>query len=234
MPEKITRPLYILVLLSLLAGGCAWENLPEEGVQKDFRLKITMRVQGTIDKNLFYFMVFNFSGDTSKKPKPEFEDDERGMYWDAYYMYGNPRLTGNDFYRAVAGTTQQGYNRLDLRPIASYEMVEFVPSSSPKPGTVPQNLNSIVLELDFGKITPPNKINLNMMVSSLPFDRIDNPDDQWDATIYDSFLFEGVTLNLSGSDTDFNEEEYKVEDDENIGENPPPNANIIFWRVQIL
>lgn len=225
--------LLIIILLVLLLTGCAWENLPEEGVTPDFRIRITLRVQGSINKDLFYFIVFNFSGIPDNKPEPYFEDDERGSHWDAYYMYGNPQMTGLDYWRAVAGTTQKGYNRLDLRPIPSNEMIEFVPTSIPVPGVSPTG-NKLVLELDFGKLKPPKSINMNMMVASLPFDRIDNPDDQWDAMIYDSFLFDGVTLNLGGSETDFHEHDFKVEEEENIGENPPPDANIIFWRVEKL
>jgi len=226
---KIINMLIIMHLVLLLTG-CAWENLPEEGYTPDLRIRIILRVQGQIDPGIFYFIVFNFSGDPAKKPKPEFEDDERGLYWDAYYMYGNPRMTGLDYWKAVAGTTKKGYNRLDLRPTPSYDMVEFVTSTVPKPGITPTS-NKLVLDLDFGKLKPPNSINMNMMVASLPFDRIDNPDDIWDAVIYDSFLLEGVTLNLGGNETDFNEEDFRVEEQENIGENPPPNANIISWQV---
>jgi hypothetical protein len=230
--KTITTLLIILSLLPFLTG-CAWENLPEEGVTPDLRLRITMSVQGTLDPTHFYFFVFNFSGIPDNKPKPKFEDDERGLHWDAYYMYGNPQLTGLDYWRGVAGITKAGYNRLDLRPIPSYSMFEYVSISVPKPGVTPTG-DQLVLELDFGKRKAPNTINMNMMVSNLPFDRIDNPDDLYDATIFDSFLFDGVTLNLAGSDTIFREEEFKVEEQENIGENPSPNDNIVSWKVQLL
>ena len=232
---KFTFTILLILILPGISNGCAWENIPEEGGEKDFRVRISMRVQGQIDPNLFYFFVFNFSGNQSKKPKPDFEHEERGMYWQAYYMYGNPRLEGHDFYRGVAGKTKDGRNRLSLRPIPSNEMFEFVPTSVPKPGSTPSG-NTISLELDFGKYEDvPSRINLNMMVSSLPFDRIDNPvDDLWEAFVYDSFLFEGVTLNITGYKTDFHEQDFKVEVEENLGENPPPNASIVFWRVLLL
>jgi len=232
MLNYICKYLIILVLLPFILGGCAWENIEGE-VEQNLRLRIEMQVQGTIDPNLFYFIVFNFSGDANQKPVPDFEDDERGLYWDAYYMYGNPRGTGWDFYRALAGTAKDGNPRLDKRPTPSDYLFEFVPTSQPTPGTTPSG-NKLILELDFGTMDTPAKVNMNMMVSSLPFDRVDNPDDPYDALIYDSFLFDGVTLNLNGNVKDFHEEDFKVEQEENIGENPPPNANITFWRVRIL
>jgi len=236
MLKNININLSILILFLLFPAGCAWENIPEGNQEKPLRVRITMDVQGKIDANLFYFIVFNFSGDTKQMPKPDFEGDERGKYWDAYYMYGNPRLTGNDFYRGVAGKTKSGENRLDKRPIPSAYMNEFVSTSSPTPGGPPPSTSQIKLELDFGVVDMDKfkSINMNMMVSSLPFDRIDNPDDQYDAFVYDNFEDNGVTLPLSGGKTDFNEEEYKKETQENIGENPPPNANIIDWRLLIL
>jgi hypothetical protein len=226
-------------------GGCAWENLPPEGVKKDFRVSIILRVQGSIDPNLFYFIVFNFSGLAAQRPEPQFEDEKRGLYWDAYYLYGNPRNTGHDFYRAIAGTTKGGQNKLDLRPLRSKDMVEFVPAESWPPRYEMPSGNEIRLELDFGAPLdelidpPPTSINLNMMVASLPFDRVDNPDDEWDALIYDSFNWQGlgaVTIHLTGGKTDFSEydTQYKAEEIENIGENPPANANIVFWRLHIL
>jgi hypothetical protein len=235
MYRIINKILLILILAFLLQSGCAWENLPEgDETEKDLRMTITFRVQGQLDPNLFYFIVFNFSGDPSKKPKPDFEDEERGLNWDAYYMYGNPRLEGHDFYRGLGiGQTKDGTPYLDLRPVQSKKLTEFVTTSYPPVKTIPVG-NQIVLELDFGKTKPPPSVNMNMMVSSLPIDRVDNPDDGYDALVYDSFKFDGITLNLGGTKTDFHEQETPMEDEENIGENPPPNANIIFWRVQIL
>jgi hypothetical protein len=221
------------MLIPLLQAGCAWENIDEGDTDDDFRMQIELRVKGSIDPNLFYFIVFNFSGDKDQKPIPDFEDEERGLYWDAYYMYGNPRLTGHNFYRGIAGTAKDGNPKLDKRPAPSNELWEFVPTSKPTVGTSPTG-NSIMLELDFGLNKPPSIVNMNMMVSSLPFDRVDNPDDPYDALIYDSFLFDGVTLNIGGSTKDFHEQDFKVEQDENIGENPPPNADITFWRVLVI
>ncbi len=226
----------------LATAGCAWENIPEEGETPELRLRITMEVQGQIDPNLFYFIVvnfqsvegWNFSG-TKGFPQPDFEGDERGLNWDVYYMYGNPRLTGNDFYRGIGGTTPSGVSRFNFRPSPSSDLFEYVPSSIPSQGNIPSG-NQIRLDLDFGKVDPKTlgTVNLNMMVASLPFDRTDNPDDQYDALVYDSFLDGGVSLSFSSGTTDFNEQDQPQEQQENIGENPPPNANIVFWRVQIL
>ena len=228
--------LSILILLAALMTGCAWENIPEGPEVKPLRIRITMDVQGKIDPNVFYFFVFNFSGDSKQMPKPEFEGDLRAKFWDAYYMYGNPRLTGHDFYRGIGGKTKTGANRLDRRPTPSNYLTEFISTSSPTPGAPPPSTNRIKLELDFGVVdmTKYKSVNMNMMSSSLPLDRIDNPDDQYDAFIYDNFLDNGVTLVLSSGKTDFNEQEYQKEQDENIGEHPPANANIIDWRVLIL
>ena len=227
--------LFILVIVVLFLISCAWENVPIGGEPDNLRVQITMELQGQIDKTLFYFFVFNFSGNPDKKPEPEFEDDKRGLNWDVYYMYGNPRLSGYDFWRGMRGITEAGTQALDDRPIPSQEMFEFVPTSRPTPLNDPSG-KKITLELDFGNL-PTDKyksINMNMMVSSLPFDRIDNPDDLFDAFIYDSFLFDGVTIVLDGNKIDFNDTEFQVEVEENIGENPPPNANIVDWRLLIL
>ena len=72
-------PILCLIVLSLNIG-CAWENLPEGEVEVQKIIQVTMRLGGAMHEDLFYYIIFNVSGDPDNKPYSVFEGDDRGKF----------------------------------------------------------------------------------------------------------------------------------------------------------
>ena len=264
----IIRVLTLAIILSFLSVGCAWENVEPNEDDKDRFWEIKMIMEGSINTNLYYIIVFNFSGDENQKPLAALSGEDRGLFWDVYYMYGKPGDRPEiapeplDFYKGIGGSTLTGgilpistdekkrredptkpvsdIDSLDVLPEYFWEELEYVDAriiSSPivlGGPSIPNN--TIYMKFNWRGFPPfPQIVNINMIVSSLGVDEFsNNPDWDIEVLVWDSFAFNGVSIDIEDRE-EYLEEEYLVEvpaaDQIVIGR--PPSANIVDWSLEI-
>lgn len=231
MLKKIAIILYIFVL-TMMVAGCAWENLPIDGEEVQTRyIRVNMRLGGPMNPEYYYYIVFNLSGDTDKKPYTIFDGEDRGKYWTVYYMYGQPPNRVLDLYRGFGGTSPDGDYRVDDRPTQRYDLNEV------KDGTnIGGDQITLVVDLtDFGLI--PDSINLNMIVCTQAIDLESKYEYEWDPYVFDSFYERGITISLNSVDPWWGEANYEdkleVFPNENE-ETAPPGADIIDWYFTVI
>ena len=267
-PFKIFRFLAPVILMALLPLGCAWENVaPGEGATNRI-WEIRMVMEEAVNTSMYYYIVFNFTGDPVKIPVATFDGLDRGQYWDLYYLYGRPgdypdgpNLKPLDFYQGEGGTQTTGgelpvdtdpqkrrkdpqkpastQNKLDILPELLTNQPEYltatITSSPIIDGGPPIANNTIYLRLNFRSFPKfPSIVNMNMIISSLGIDLLSNdPNDDYDALVWDSFEGKGISLNIDQHD-DFREGEgFTVEVTDAFVPGRPPSANIVSWSVTI-
>ncbi len=231
MFKKYTLILYILPLL-IAFNGCAWENLPEGEVANEKIIRVNMRMEGPMHEELYYYIVFNLSGDPERKPYSLFMGEDRGKYWSVYYMYGQPPFRDRDIYRGFGGTTTEGANRVDGRPTESRDLNEILSSNTQG--------DQFTLELnltEFGLI--PDLININMIVCNQAIDLESKLEYEWDPYVYDSFWERGISINMNSNDLWWGEAnpDFQMEQDTQSNEHElsaPPEADIISWYFQVV
>ena len=221
----------LLILLLPLFVGCAWENLPEGGVEDRFIVKFIMRMNGAMRENLFYYIVFNLSGVPGNYPQSNFEGDDRGENWNIYYMYGKPPNRPLDLYRGFGGTFK-GENLIDRKPEERLFLNELTSE------TVVEGDHMIVV-VDLTEIQNfkwfNGIINLNMIVCNQAIDEESRFEYEYDPFVYDSFYGGGIAIDLNGSADFWDEAHDPLEELPNEQEDiAPPEADIVNWRVQII
>jgi hypothetical protein len=215
-----------------MLNSCAWENLPAGGEEVPTRIvRVMMRLGGPIRNDLFYYIVFNLSGDPTKKPYSIFDGEDRGKYWTVYYMYGQPPLRDLDLYRGFGGKTKDGDYRIDQRPTQRYDLNELMDGT-----TISGDQITLVINLtEFGFI--PNNINMNMIVCNQAIDLESKFEYEWDPYVFDSFYERGITIDLNSIDPWWGESNYEdkmeVFPNENE-ETAPPGADIIDWYFTVI
>ena len=213
-----------------MVSGCAWSNEEDLTQPKNTVIQITMRLGGAIRNDLFYYFVFNLSGDPLKKPYSVFDNtSDRGKYWSVYYMYGTPPRKETGIYRGFGGTNKQGKPRIDNPPLEQDYLSELLPINNIQG-------NQFILRIDLGKRSL-KKINMNMIVCNQAIDAESRLEYEYDAYVYDSFYDHGLTLDLTGYTLTWNESQtqYSQETISNEHEDvAPPEANIVDWQFTIL
>ncbi|MFH1677087.1 MAG: hypothetical protein ABIC40_08680 [bacterium] len=220
--------LILPILLLFTVASCAWSNEDDPNQTKNTVIQVTMRLGGAIRNDLFYYFVFNISGDPLKKPYSVFDDSEdRGKYWSVYYMYGTPPRRPTGIYRGRGGTTKQGVSRIDNPPLEQAYLSELLPINNIQG-------NQFILRIDLGQVSLKN-INMNMIVCNQAIDADSRLEYEYDAYVYDSFYDRGLTLNLTGNILLWNEAQYSQELISNEHEDvAPPEANIVDWQFNVL
>ncbi len=219
-------------MLSVLPlAGCAWENLPEGEQESQLIVEVTMRMAGAMRPDFFYYIVFNLSGDSAKKPYDVFEGEDRGKYWTVYYMWGTPPYKQTDIYRGFGGTTKDEENLIDREPVERERLNEL------RSGTG-QEGDTLTLRIDLSDLDPfLTSINMNMIICNQAIDAKSRLEYEYDPWVYDSFIDRGLTINLKGLDDywDENQVENQMEYKQNANEDiAPPAGDIVYWRFQIV
>ena len=227
MSKKILVILCMLTLFS--AVSCAWENLPEGEQEIKRIIQVTMRLGGTMRTDLFYYIVFNLSGDPNKKPYSVFDGEDRGKYWTVYYMYGQPPYEDLDLYRGFGGKGTDGSSRIDRFPTEQDELNELLL------GTSIQG-DQMTLRIDLTELKLKSPImNMNMIVCNQAIDAQSKFEYKYIPCVWDSFYAQGVTIDLMGTDYYWNEQSDPMEQISNEHEDTAsPEANIIGWYFQIV
>lgn len=209
--------------------GCAWENLPEGQQKKQVIVQTTMRLAGDLNPNYFYYIVFNVTGKPDNKPQSIFDGDDRGKFWNVYYMWGTPPFRATGLYRGFGGTSKSGKNLVDREPKENAYLNELLP------GTIVEG-SSITLRINLtGLVIPGNVINMNMIVCNQAIDATSKLEYEHDPFVFDSFYAGGITINLAGTYDFFNEALNPQENLPNENEDiAPPSANIVNWNFQII
>ncbi len=220
--------LNLCILCLLLIVGCAWENLPEGEVEEEFIVEVTMRLEGPKLPNLFYYIVFNLSGDSARKPYSVFSGEDRGRYWNIYYMYGEPPFRDPDLYRGYGGTLPDGTELIDGRPLESQKLNEvLIQNTTGDHITLRINLSDLDL--------PSQEINMNMIVCNQAIDAESQIEYEWEPLVWDSFKDRGITMNLGGIADYWNEFNEQMEDQPNEREeSAAPGADIKSWSFKII
>ncbi len=108
----LIRLIISISLLAFLSIGCAWENLDADVTDVDRIWELRMVMEGAVDDYSYYIIVFNFSGDINQKPLAALDGEERGRFWEVYYMRGKPGDRPEmapeplDFYKGLGGSSQ--------------------------------------------------------------------------------------------------------------------------------
>ena len=215
-----------------MANSCAWENLPEGGEKPPFIVEVTMRMGGDMSPDLFYYIVFNLSGEADKKPRSIITGPDRGKFWTVYYMWGTPKFQPTDLYRGFGGQPNEDTNLVDKPPVKSSFLNELLP------GTVIEG-NQMTLKIDLTEIQNAiSNINLNMIVCDQAIDAESQLYYQFDPIVWDSFYGNGLTINLKSTTEDFyseNDTRYQMERIPNENEDIAlPKANIVYWEVLVI
>ncbi|MFH1514261.1 MAG: hypothetical protein ABIG42_02250 [bacterium] len=266
--QMAIRVLILTFILSILSVGCAWENIDPTVNDENRFWEIQMVMEGGINTNLYYIIVFNFSGDENQKPLAALSGEDRGKFWDVYYMYGKPgdrpeiATEPLDFYKGLGANVKSGgilpiatdekkrrkdptkpvsdINPLDELPDLFREQLEYIDArviSSPivEGGPSIPN-NTIYMKFNWrGFPQFPEIVNINMIVSSLGVDELsNNPDWDIEAIVWDSFAYNGVSIDINDREV-YLEEEYLVEVPaaDQIVPGRPPSANIVDWSLKI-
>jgi len=223
-------PILCLITISLNIG-CAWENLPEGEVIDQKIIQVTMKLGGAMHEDLFYYIVFNLSGDLGKKPYSIFDGEDRGKYWTVYYMYGAPPYRDRGLYRGLGGISLSGNVLIDQFPKTQDFATELLP------GTNVQG-DSMTLKIDLTELPLVSDIvNLNMIVCNQAIDAESKFEYEYEPYVFDSFMDRGLSIDIGGHDSYWSEamEEYKQELFPNEHEDTaPPEADIIHWNFQVI
>jgi hypothetical protein len=227
---KLMAPI-LYILISFQFAGCAWENLPEGETEEQLIVEVTMRMAGAMRPELFYYIVFNITGDPEKKPYSVFEGEDRGKYWNVYYMWGTPPFEETGLWRGLGGTNAEGENRIDIPPTEQAYLTEL------RPGTT-QEGDHLTLRIDLSDIGYDfTSINMNMIVCNQAIDAESRLEYQYDPLVYDSFFARGITINLDGTEDYWDENQptnaqeiYPNEREDDA----PPEADIVYWRFVIV
>ena len=155
----IIRMLITISLLLLIVTGCAWENVDEtEGKQYPI-WEVKMVMEGSINQNLYYIIMFNFSGDENLQPFPEIDGEDRGRNWDVYYMYGKPGDRPEvapeplGFYKGEGGIDAEQALPIVTDPKKRRkDPTKPVPDENPL-DILPEKFNNTILEFLDAKIT---------------------------------------------------------------------------------
>jgi hypothetical protein len=229
MSRKIIAILYILMVAPL--AGCAWENLPEGGGEPDKIIEVTMRVGGAMRADLFYYIVFNLSGDPSRKPYSVFKGDDRGKYWNVYYMWGTPPYEDTGLYRGLGGKGVGGKELIDVFPTKREFLNELKTGTTQEGDTLKLRINLSAIDVTV------DSLNMNMIVCNQAIDAESRVEYEYDPYVFDSFYARGITINLTTS-TDYWDENMPAYEQEGIPneyeESAPPEADIVYWRFQIV
>jgi len=229
---RYTYTILLITSLSYLLTSCAWENLPEGEVKKQRIVQVTMRLGGAMRPDLFYYIVFNLSGDPNKKPYSVFEGEDRGKYWTVYYMWGTPPHRDTDLYRGFGGKSKSGSNLIDKPPIPRRDLIELLP------GTVVEG-DHMTLVINLTDLPFPETgnviVNMNMIVCNQAIDAVSRIEYEYEPYVFDSFLNRGISMTLTSVadywDEFHNQQEHIPNEHEDVA---PPEANIVDWRFQIV
>jgi hypothetical protein len=223
----------ILYIIFLLAGvGCAWENLPQGQEETQRIIQVNMRMGGAMRSDLFYYIVFNLSGNAENKPYSVFDGVDRGKFWTVYYMWGTPPLKETGLYRGFGGKGVNGSNLIDRFPMSREYLNELLP------GTTVEG-DHMTLSIDVSKLHIPAttslSVNMNMIVCNQAIDATSRLEYEYDPYVFDSFYGRGITM-IYTSTADYwdelhNPQESIPNEHEDVA---PPEANIIDWRFQII
>jgi hypothetical protein len=177
----------------------------------------------------FYYIVFNLSGDSEKKPYSVFEGEDRGKYWNIYYMYGRPPFRDLGLYRGYGGIGPNDEVLIDMEPLERAYLNELLPGTD-------VSGDHMVLRIDLTKLKlPTKKINMNMIVCNQAIDAKSQIEYEYDPLVWDSFYGRGITMDLGGTTDFWNEFNNRMEDKPNEREDvAPPGADIKNWRFQII
>lgn len=223
--RKLIQMLTTIALFFLVS--CAWENLPEGVQEKQRIIEVTMKTGGAMRPDLFYYIVFNLSGDPSKKPYSIFEGEDRGKYWSVYYMWGKPPYKNLGLYRGFGGKGKDGKNLVDNPPLDRSLLHELTTGTS-------VSGDRMTLRIDLSKLAIPasiTSINMNMIVCNQAIDADSRVDYQYAPYVFDSFYDRGITIPLTGVGDYWDEANNPQERLPNEHENSaPPEANITDWR----
>ncbi len=229
MRYKLVIILYILALIPMC--GCAWENLPEGEVEEKKIIQVTMRLGGKMRSDLFYYIVFNLSGDPDKKPYSVFDGEDRGKNWTVYYMWGTPPFEPTGLYRGFGCKGISGNDLIDNFPDKEDFINELLPGTNVSGDSMTLRIDMTNLPLTSGYI------NLNMIVCNQAIDAQSKFEYEYDPYVFDSFYERGITMNLLGYETFWSEQQSENAQEEfpnEQEETAPPEADIINWRFQVI
>lgn len=220
------------IILLVFNCGCAWENLPEEGNDdpKPQRvIQVKMQLGGAKREDIFYYIVFNLSGDPANKPLPIFDGEDRGKNWTVYYMYGKPPNRDLGLYRGYGGEGTGGSNLIDSQPLEAAYLNELMEGTS-------TSGDQITIRIDLTEIPIGNGIfNLNMIVCNQAIDAESQIEYEFDPYVVDAFLDGGVSIDFFGTADLWNETYNPQEEIPNEHEDvAPPGADIINWNFRII
>jgi hypothetical protein len=229
MSSKLIQILIILV--ALIVPGCAWENLPSEtqDVTPQRVIQVRMQLGGAKREDLFYYIVFNLSGDPAKKPLAIFDGVDRGKNWTVYYMWGKPPNRNLGLYRGYGGEGTGGSNLIDQIPVEQAFLNELMEGTS-------VTGDQMTLRIDLTNIAIGNGIfNLNMIVCNQAIDAESQFEYEYDPYIVDSFYDGGISIDFFGNADTWNETYNPQEEIPNEHEDiAPPEADIIDWSFRII
>ena len=227
---KLIAPI-LYILIAIQFSGCAWENLPEGETEEQLIIEVTMRMAGAMHPDLFYYIVFNVTGDSDKKPYSVFDGEDRGKYWNIYYMWGRPPYEDTGLWRGLGGKGIGGNDLIDNFPTEEGYLTEL------RSGTT-QEGDHLTLRIDLSDIGYEfTSINMNMIVCNQAIDADSRLEYEYDPLVYDSFFSRGITINLAGTEDYWDENQptnaqeiYSNEREDDA----PPEADIVYWSFVIV
>ncbi|MCX6645987.1 MAG: hypothetical protein NTY09_06485 [bacterium] len=229
MAKKLIQ--ILVIILSFAISGCAWENISKEGEEPEPQrvIQVRMQVGGAKREDIFYYIVFNLSGDPAKKPLAIFDGVDRGKNWTVYYMWGKPPNHNLGLYRGYGGEGTGGSNLIDQPPVEQAFLNELMEGTS-------ISGDQITLRIDLTKIAIGNGIfNLNMIVCNQAIDSESQFEYEFDPLVADSFYSGGISIDFFGIADTWNETNNPQEDIANEREElAPPEADIIDWSFRII
>lgn len=227
---KLFLPI-LYILITIPYSGCAWENLPEGEEEEQLIVEVTMRMAGAMRPDLFYYVVFNLTGDPDKKPYSVFDGEDRGRNWNVYYMWGTPPYEDTGLWRGVGGKDNEGNDRVDNFPTEEAFLNELLPGTTQEGDHLTLRINLSDFDYQF------TSLNMNMIVCNQAIDAESRLEYEYDPWVYDSFYARGITINLTGSETYWDENQPTNEQEAISNEredSAPPEADIVYWRFVIV
>jgi hypothetical protein len=222
----------ILFSISLWPYGCAYANINKDAPSepKPQRvIQIKMQLGGAKREDIFYYIVFNLSGDAAKKPMPIFDGTDRGKNWTVYYVWGKPPNRDLGLYRGYGGEGVSGGNLVDNAPTEQAFLNELMEGTNTAG-------DQITLRIDLTKIPIGNGIiNMNMIVCNQAIDAESQIEYEYPPYVVDAFFDGGISIDFFGTADTWNETYNPQEEDSNEHEDgAPPGADIVDWNFRII
>ncbi len=213
--------------LLVLTGSCARDSL-KGAPQAAESIKITARFDSLQDQ-LFYFFVFNFtnaaSPSESKRPEPNVSGIDRGKNWELYIVYHHTGGNTGAVWEVLRRVPGDGNYWVDEIPEPLMQQFYYLNASATG--------NMLTIELDPLELVDPNnavpsKFILDVMSADTGIDKQMNPEDR--GLVYDwldEILIVDIEVGRRVEERDLLIEEF--DDSTNLIQ----GSDLIYWTVEV-